>query len=84
MKYRTDKQAEVGRLIAALGVCGRFMAGLPPKEEKVGETALTAETESLVKEEGEEKKTKDSVKEKPQVQNQGQGGGKKKKKGKGR
>ena len=34
IKYRTDKAAEVGRLIAALGTCGRVMAALPEKEEK--------------------------------------------------
>lgn len=33
LKYRTDKAAEVGRLIAALGTCGRVMAALPEKEE---------------------------------------------------
>lgn len=33
LKYRTDKAAEVGRLIAALSTCGRVMAALPEKEE---------------------------------------------------
>lgn len=33
LKYRTDKAAEVGRLIAALGTCARVMAALPQKEE---------------------------------------------------
>lgn len=33
LKYRTDKAAEVGRLIAALGTCGKVMAALPEKEE---------------------------------------------------
>lgn len=33
LKYRTDKAAEVGRLIAALGTCGRVMAALPEKAE---------------------------------------------------
>lgn len=29
LKYRTDKAAEVGRLVAALSQCGRVMAALP-------------------------------------------------------
>ncbi|MCJ1266430.1 hypothetical protein MMC22_006315 [Lobaria immixta] len=33
LKYRTDKAADVGRLIAALGTCGRVMAALPEKEK---------------------------------------------------
>ena len=33
LKYETDKAAEVGRLVAALGACGRIMASLPVKTE---------------------------------------------------
>lgn len=69
MKYRTDKAAEVGRLIAALGTCGRVMAGLPEKVEEVGEGV-------------EEKEGKEKEKEK---EKEGEGGkvkGGKKKKGK--
>jgi len=33
LKYRTEKAAEVGRLIAALGRLGRDMAGLPEAED---------------------------------------------------
>lgn len=33
LKYRTDKAAEVGRLVAALGTCARVMAALPEIEE---------------------------------------------------
>ncbi|MCJ1247739.1 hypothetical protein MMC30_004954 [Trapelia coarctata] len=35
LKYRTDKTAEVGRLVAGLGRCARVMAALPPKQEEV-------------------------------------------------
>lgn len=37
LKYRTDKAAEVGRLVAALGTCGRVMAALPERGEAEGE-----------------------------------------------
>ena len=33
LKYKTDKAADVGRLIASLGRLGRHMAALPEKEE---------------------------------------------------
>ncbi|CAF9915902.1 MAG: hypothetical protein ALECFALPRED_010373 [Alectoria fallacina] len=33
LKYKTDKAAEVGRLMASLGTCGRVMAALPAREE---------------------------------------------------
>lgn len=33
LKYRTNKAAEVGRLVASLGQCGRVMAALPVKEQ---------------------------------------------------
>ena len=36
LKYRTVKAAEVGRLIAALGTCGRVMAALPEKVKEEG------------------------------------------------
>ncbi|KAI4718373.1 hypothetical protein E4T48_05362 [Aureobasidium sp. EXF-10727] len=35
LKYKTDKAAEVGRLIAAMGTLGREMAALPEKKEDV-------------------------------------------------
>lgn len=34
LKYKTDKAAEVGRLVASLGSCGRVMAALPAREER--------------------------------------------------
>ena len=92
LKYRTDKGAEVGRLVAILGRCGRAMTGLPPKAE-VEETGATdadgAEAGKLDKD-GEVPETgKEHAKAgKAQSQGPGQakggegGGGKKKKKGK--
>ncbi|KAK6004866.1 hypothetical protein QM012_007645 [Aureobasidium pullulans] len=38
LKYKTDKAAEVGRLIAAMGTLGREMAALP--EVKGGDVAM--------------------------------------------
>ena len=34
LKYKTDKAAEVGRLVASMGTCGRIMAALPEKLEE--------------------------------------------------
>lgn len=54
LKYRTDKAADVGRLVAALGSCGRVMAALPEKEkevereEEVGEGIGAAEVKGKV------------------------------------
>lgn len=42
LKYRTDKAAEVGRLVAALGSCGRVMAALPEKRAEDGGGEETA------------------------------------------
>jgi hypothetical protein len=33
LKFKTDRAAEVGRLIGSLGRMGRHMAALPPKSE---------------------------------------------------
>ena len=43
LKYKTDKAADVGRLIAGLGRLGRDMAALPEKEEGT-ETSLLGGT----------------------------------------
>ncbi|KAK0507781.1 hypothetical protein JMJ35_009670 [Cladonia borealis] len=51
LKYSTDKAAEVGRLIAALGTCGRIMAALPAKEERADEGAMVEGDAPVVKEE---------------------------------
>lgn len=53
MKYRTEKAAEVGRLIATLGRLGRDMAGLPeaedtPMEDVKEETADAAQEGTAV------------------------------------
>ncbi|KAG8530425.1 uncharacterized protein KY384_004927 [Bacidia gigantensis] len=91
LKYQTDKAAEVGRLVAALGKCGRIMAGLPAPEEEGGEReaveaeALEKANAAPLKEPGGGVKGKDGPKDGKQQQNQGQGqsgAGKKKKKGK--
>ncbi|KAL8748968.1 MAG: hypothetical protein Q9199_007969 [Rusavskia elegans] len=84
LKYKTDKAAEVGRLVAALGRCGRAMAGLPPKAEAPAEEVEEGKME--VKEKAETKpdvSAKDTAKSnaqgQAQMQGKGGGGGKKKK-----
>lgn len=75
LKYRTDKAAEVGRLVASLGRCGRVMAGLPEKEveDMVGLDGGEKEVEEL--------KEAKAVGKDAKV-GQGKAGGGKKKKGK--
>ncbi|MCJ1462685.1 hypothetical protein MMC07_001288 [Pseudocyphellaria aurata] len=89
LKYRTDKAADVGRLIAALGTCGRAMAALPEKEketekeEEGGEEVGAAEAKGKM--DGSEVLGKGGDKErdgKAKVGAGGGGGGGKKKKGK--
>ncbi|KAI9716284.1 MAG: hypothetical protein M1812_005509 [Candelaria pacifica] len=41
LKYRTDKAAEVGRLIASLGRLGKIMAGQSVQEESVPDATMT-------------------------------------------
>lgn len=41
LKYKTDRAAEVGRLVAGLGRLGRHMAALPEKTEGRLVTSLT-------------------------------------------
>ena len=48
LKYKTDKAAEVGRLVGALGKCGRVMAELPPKVEASEEEKIETEASSKV------------------------------------
>ena len=69
LKYKTNKAAEVGRLVAAMGKCARVMAAVPPLEEK--SEAPEAKSEAAEK-----------VEEKSEQKLQAGGGGKKKKKGK--
>ena len=47
LKYKTDKAAEVGRLVASLGSCGRIMAALPAKEETENKEKLADEMEGV-------------------------------------
>ncbi|KAI4258616.1 MAG: hypothetical protein LQ352_001151 [Teloschistes flavicans] len=91
LKYKTDKAAEVGRLVAALGKCGRAMAGLPLKDEREME-GIEGTGKAEVKEEIAETKpvvggksaAKDMAKsgtpgQQGQAKGAGGGGGKKKK-----
>ncbi|KAL8933532.1 MAG: hypothetical protein Q9211_005733 [Gyalolechia sp. 1 TL-2023] len=82
LKYKTDKAAEVGRLVAALGKCGKVMSGMPLEEDMdmEGEIDLKAEVKEVVI----EPKLAASGKEtgKGGAQGKGGGGGGKKKKGK--
>jgi hypothetical protein len=74
LKYRTDKAAEVGRSIAAMGSLGREMAALPEvKEDIVMGDAAAQETE------GADVQTQVQPQ---QTQTQQSTAGKKKKKGK--
>ena len=90
LKYRTDKGAEVGRLVAGLGGCGRVMTGLPPKTSEAGKPEQVDGTQAEVEVPKEDVKMKDvkpqDAKKDSQAQGQGQGqgqsGGKRKKKGK--
>lgn len=47
LKFKTDRAAEVGRLIGSLGRVGRYMAALPEKEE--GETTHTPKPTDIAK-----------------------------------
>ncbi|KAL9040237.1 MAG: hypothetical protein Q9180_002035 [Flavoplaca navasiana] len=85
LKYRTDKAAEVGRLVAALGRCARAMAGLPPKdegavEEPVGEGKMEVDKPEMKPDAGTKDATKSNTQGQAQMQGKGSGG--KKKKGK--
>ncbi|KAL8667163.1 MAG: hypothetical protein Q9168_007308 [Polycauliona sp. 1 TL-2023] len=82
LKYKTDKAAEVGRLVAALGRCGRTMAGLPPKDELPAEDVegegkpehADAKPDTAAKD-----GAKSNTQGQAQTQGKGGGGGKKKK-----
>ncbi|KAF2158648.1 hypothetical protein M409DRAFT_71543 [Zasmidium cellare ATCC 36951] len=84
LKFKTNRAAEVGRLVMSLGTLGRYMAALPVKEEDVAMDDATA-TEQAADD------TKDAAPAaaapsandaKPQQGAGGGGGNKKKKKNK--
>ncbi|GAB7344332.1 hypothetical protein MBLNU457_2197t1 [Dothideomycetes sp. NU457] len=77
LKYRTDKAAEVGRLIASLGRLGRHMAALPAITEDIAMTdAQPAEKDT----DGTSTPRPDTAKDKAQGGQASAGGGGKKKK----
>lgn len=68
LKYSTEKAWEVGRLITALGTCGRVMAALPERTEREEEPKGDREVKVEV-----------GGAEKEGTRGKGGGGGKKKK-----
>ncbi|MCJ1228081.1 hypothetical protein MMC12_004742 [Toensbergia leucococca] len=84
LKYRTDKAADVGRLVAALGRCGRVMAALPEGKEEGKEDVKEGETKTVVEKEivGEQPKIRGKEVKAGQGKAGGGGAGGKKKKGK--
>ncbi|KAK5118941.1 hypothetical protein LTR62_000152 [Meristemomyces frigidus] len=86
LKVRTDKAADVGRLITGLGRLGRHMAALPEKaEDSVMEDAPAAESSAPAAAAPSEARTAGpgtDGKSQPAPTVPGGGGGKKKKKGK--
>ncbi|KAI7190848.1 hypothetical protein KC316_g6037 [Hortaea werneckii] len=80
LKFKTDRQADVGRLINGLGRLGRHMAALPEKAEAPPETAT--EDVPMTESSAAPAQTAADTKAPQQQQQQQAGGGKKKKKGK--
>ncbi|KAL8680398.1 MAG: hypothetical protein Q9186_003427 [Xanthomendoza sp. 1 TL-2023] len=85
LKYMTGKAAEVGRLVAALGKCGRAMAGLPLQHEAItegveadGKIELNNAPE-ISPAVGSKEAAKSGPQAEAQTQRKGQGGGKRKK-----
>ncbi|CAD0012914.1 unnamed protein product [Aureobasidium pullulans] len=76
LKYKTDKAAEVGRLVAAMGSLGREMAALPEMKQDI--TMTDADETPVV----EPAATPATATAQQQQQQQQSTGGKKKKKGK--
>lgn len=65
LKYRTDKAAEVGRLVAGFGRCGRTMAGLAAEPaESEAAMAVDLPASASVQTQGNEVKTATSKKKK--------------------
>ncbi|RMZ30061.1 hypothetical protein D0859_05833 [Hortaea werneckii] len=96
LKFKTDRQADVGRLINGLGRLGRHMAALPEKTEGEDTQARTwrkedtdeipapleTATEDVAMTESNAAPTQTAADAKAPQQQQQAGGGKKKKKGK--
>lgn len=96
LKFKTDRQADVGRLVNGLGRLGRHMAALPEKtegkdtrariwrKEDTDEIAAPLETatEDVAMTESSAPPTQTAADTKAPQQQQQAGGGKKKKKGK--
>jgi hypothetical protein len=80
LKYKTDKAAEVGRLIASLGSLGRGMAGLPEIIEDASMADVKGEEGTGTHTPLPEAVPKAAAAESKGTQ--GGGGGRKKKKGK--
>jgi len=80
LKYRTDKGAEVGRLIATLGRLGRHMAALPETAEPVDDAVVEPPQDAAMTTEQTELTTA-PAKGTPAAKDAG-AAGKKKKKGK--
>ncbi|OCL03920.1 hypothetical protein AOQ84DRAFT_325140 [Glonium stellatum] len=83
LKYRTDKAAEVGRLVGSLGKLGRHMAALPEVLDDLSAPADQGTgTHTPITEGASSKDVKSAVPESKSAPQAGGGGGKKKKKGK--
>ncbi|TKA29286.1 hypothetical protein B0A50_03796 [Salinomyces thailandicus] len=84
LKFKTDRQADVGRLITGLGRLGRHMAALPAKAEAPIDTIMDDATTTMEASAGPAAKQSAPAETKQQQQTAGGGGGggKKKKKGK--
>lgn len=81
MKYRTDKGAEVGRLIATLGRLGRHMAALPESAEPIEDAAATEVPQDSAMATEQNETTASTLKAAPVTKDAG-AANKKKKKGK--
>ncbi|KAM0722226.1 hypothetical protein Q7P37_001667 [Cladosporium fusiforme] len=80
LKFKTEKSADVGRLIAGLGRVGRYMAALPEKAE-APQDATMEDAPAAEGAEAKDEPTAQETKPAPPATG-GAGGGKKKKKGK--
>ncbi|KAK4505110.1 hypothetical protein PRZ48_003073 [Zasmidium cellare] len=80
LKFKTNRAAEVGRLITSLGTLGRYMAALPVKEE--AQDVAMEDAEPAVDETKDTTPAAPSTNDAKPQQGGGGGGNKKKKKGK--